>query len=54
MSVRLYVHPSRIRFRAITLLFVVGLKYCLAHMIAIIGLRVACKIPVGTFNDKVT
>jgi len=47
----LYISLSRIRFQAMTLLFVVGLKYCLAQMIVITRRHVAHNIPVATFKQ---
>ena len=48
-TVRSSVTP-RIRFWAITLLFVVGLRYCLVQMIAITRWRVAHKRPFATIK----
>jgi len=48
-----FVCPAFV-FRAITLLFVLGLRYCLVQMIVITRRHVVRKNPVATFKVKVT
>ena len=52
MVAALSVHPPRISFRAIALLFMMGFKLCATQMIVIIRRRVAPQFQFASFKSQ--